>query len=128
MRTPLLTASLFAAGFGLMPAAHAAGPALHFSDIEYSYADSDRVARAQSLLGDTIPAGTPLVTAEAVLSDAGARCHPSRRDTNTVQCLYHEMSAADESFDDIRWTTRLSVSDGTITAVSVSRDVDRHGN
>ncbi len=128
MRKTLLSASLFAAAFGLMPVAHAASPAVRFNAIEYQYADSDRVAQAQAALGDSIPAGTPLVTAEAVLSDAGARCHVSRHDANTVQCLYHEMSAADESFDDIRWTTRLSVSDGAVTAVSVSRYLDRHGN
>ncbi len=127
VRSLLLAAAFVTPAFA--PAVvHAATPAVSFRAIEYGYADSDHVVQARAALGGAIPAGTPLTAAEAVLSDAGAVCRPSRKQPDTVRCLYHQMSAADESFDDIRWTTRLHVAGNTVSDLTVDRTVDRHGN
>jgi hypothetical protein len=126
MRSFLIRSAMVAATFVAAPAAFAAHPAVSFRAIEYNA--GDRVAEAQSALGGAIPAGTPITAAEAVLSDAGANCRPSRHEANTIRCLYHEMSAADESFDDIRYTTHLRTADGLVTDMTVDRVIDRHGN
>lgn len=120
-----ISAAMVAATFAAVPAAFAAQPAVSFRTIEYD--GGDRVAEAQNALGGAIPAGTPIVAAEAVLSEAGARCHPSRHEAGSIRCVYNEMSAADENFDDIRWTTHLRVADGLVTDMTVDRIVDTHG-
>ncbi len=126
MRAILIRAAMLAATLVAVPAAFAAQPAVSFRTIEFNA--GDRVAEAHNALGSAIPAGTSLATAEAVLSDAGAKCRPSRHETDTIRCLYREMSAADESFDDIRWTTHLRTAGGLVTNLTVDRTVDRHGN
>jgi hypothetical protein len=125
MRSFLIRAAMVAATFAAAPAAFAAHPAVSFRAIEYNA--GDRVAEAQNALGDAIPVGMPVTTAEAILSDAGASCRPSRHEADAIHCLYHEMSAADENFDDIRWTTHLQVGDGLVTDMTVQRIVDTHG-
>lgn len=125
MPTLLIRAAMLAATLAAAPAVQAASPSVSFRSIEFD--GGDRVGRAEHALGNAIPMGTPIQTAEAVLADAGASCHPSHREAGTIRCLYHEMSAADETFDDIRWTTHLRTADGLVTGLMVTRTVDTHG-
>ncbi|WP_019834342.1 hypothetical protein [Sphingomonas sp. PR090111-T3T-6A] len=124
MRSALFGAVLAGATLVAAPAAYAAHPAVSFRSIEYNA--GDRTAEAQNALGGAIPAGTPIAQAQAVLKDAGASCRPSRHEANTIRCLYNEMAATDENFDDIRYTTHLHTADGVVTDLTVERVVDTH--
>ncbi len=124
MRSLLIRAAMVAATLVAAPAVYAAHPAVSFHSIEYNA--GDRTAEAQNALGAAIPAGTPVSEAQAVLQDAGATCRPSRHEANTVRCLYNEMAAVDENFDDIRYTTHLHTADGLVTDLTVDRVVDTH--
>lgn len=125
MRAFLIRAAMVAATVAVAPAAYAAHPSVSFRMIEYNA--GDRVAEAQNALGSAIPAGTPVLEAQAVLSAAGAHCRPSRHEANTIRCLYNEMTATDENFDDIRWVTHLHTADGLVTDLTVDRTIDNHG-
>ncbi len=124
MRTFLIRTAMVAASLVAAPAVYAAHPVVSFHSIEYNA--GDRTAEAQDALGAAIPAGTPVTEAQAVLRDAGATCRPSHREANTVRCLYNELSAVDENFDDIRYTTHLHTTDGVVTDLTVDRVVDTH--
>jgi hypothetical protein len=128
MRYIVMTSALLIATFGICSAASAdpASSIHNFRDIEYNYTDARSVDSVRAQLLDAIPAGTRLQDAEALLQRAGAHCRLNRHDPETVHCLYNEMSAVDENFDDIRWTTRLHVVGDQVSDLTVDRQVDTH--
>jgi hypothetical protein len=117
---------LAAFGMSTMANAEPVNSINNFHEIEYGYTDASSVEQVHTQLLGAIPTGTRLQDAEALLQRAGAHCRPSRHEPETVRCLYNEMSAVDENFDDIRWTTRLHVVGDQVADLAVDRQVDTH--
>lgn len=128
MRSIIVNSAILLAASGFSSVAHAepANNIHNFRDIEYGYTGEGSVEQARLQMLDAIPSGTPLQDAEAVLQRAGAHCRASKHQPETVRCLYNEMTAADENFDDIRWTTRLHVVGDQVADFTVDRQIDTH--
>ena len=118
-------------------AQHARTPAPSFSDLESGYPRNAplnkaqvavQMAKAQALVSESVPAGTPVAAAEARLQAAGATCHSDRQGIGLVKCLYHQYDLSDGFADDIRWTVALRVAGDNVASVSIDRYVDRHGS
>ena len=76
-------------------------------------------------LRTAVPAGTPAATAYATLRKAGAHCRAAS--DNQLQCQYHwvETPYGGEYWDNITWQVNLTLDNGQVSDLAVSRDWDR---
>jgi hypothetical protein len=127
LRTIAILCLIFAGVAGAY-AATPEGEALpSFRDIEFRHTGDEALQAGRDAVTRAIPIGTSAATAQAVLDRAGARCKPTSRDPQTIRCIHNDVTTIDEAVDDIRWETMLHLVDDKVAALSVDREVDRHG-
>ncbi len=97
-----------------------------FRGIENRLEGDSALAEGRTAVVGAIPPGTPVVTAEAILQDAGAQCKPKHNDAQTLRCIYNDVRIGDGSIDHVQWHTLLYTAGGKVVSLSVNRDVDRH--
>lgn len=124
MRMKWLPLVCILASLSFVGAARSAGIeiGLDFSDIEHRYDGSDSDGRER--VSRAVVIGSKLDAAIQILTRAGARCKASRRDAETVRCLYNRMSNDGDALDEVRWTTILHAQGDTVSNLSVDREVD----
>ena len=88
---------------------------------------SDASGGAIAALAPILAPATPIATAQARLTGAGASCRRDRRHAGTVECLYHRYDLSDGAADDVRWTITLHADGDRLRDFTVRRYVDRHG-
>lgn len=83
------------------------------------------LADAIAQLRTAVPAGTPAADAGLALTKAGARCRAAR--DQVLECRYRDVETPWEgsAFDAVTWTVRLTLAQGLVTDMSVSRDWTR---
>jgi hypothetical protein len=114
---------------------------LHFSDLEFSmprdpllpstavawsahHTPSHFLVTAVAQLRRAIPFGTNLARANEVLQNAGAHCKSPNPDE--MLCLYRGVETPEGEFDAIEWNVKLTLANGQVTGLAVTRDWWRH--
>jgi hypothetical protein len=97
-----------------------------FGDLERWHGRDRTDALARQRVAANIPVGASLASVEQGFAAVGGECKSYRKEAGAQRCLVHQMSMANRSFDDIRWTIMLHSDGSRVTGVTTSRYVDRH--
>ena len=117
-------------------------PTLRFADLEFSmptdpllwssdpgweahHTPASLLTSATDTLRSAIPTGTRADDAEARLSKAGGRCTAVSAGTIECRCRDVETPYGGDYWDQVNWKVMMSVADGRVNDLSVSRDWTR---
>lgn len=148
MLTKMFAGAAMVAALGSAPALADPAPtdpivvnALHFSQLEFGMpANPLTASQAQTGIVETTPkvdlasaedtlnravAGAPAADAEAMLSQAGARCRPTAGGEGAT-CRYFAVETRDEYVDSVMLKRDLALSNGRVQNASLRRTWLRH--
>ncbi|UAK23770.1 hypothetical protein [Sphingomonas nostoxanthinifaciens] len=95
------------------------GQAQTFGDLEFGYSGTDRIDAARSGLAASIPAGSSVASARALLVRAGARCKDAA--PSQMRCTSNKFEAVEDMLHDVSWTVAVNHDGDAVTRVAVDR-------
>lgn len=90
-----------------------------FNSLEYDYSGQDRIDRANAYLHASIPIGSSVEDARALLLKAGARC--STRPAARLHCTAESFETVESVLHDVDWTVDVDRQGDTVTGLSIER-------
>jgi len=99
---------------------YAATPLRSFGEIEFRSDPAALVDDVRADLSAHIPAGSSLDAARSLLSDAGAKCRPTRTD-GSVRCRYYGTHFHGDGVEPVSWTVNLNTADDKVQSFTLVR-------
>ncbi|HEX7854823.1 MAG TPA: hypothetical protein VF503_14125 [Sphingobium sp.] len=83
------------------------------------HTNKDDILEQSEMIRDAIPTGTDRITAESILTKAGAHCRPKK---GLVEiCRYFDVQIRDDYVDAVTWTIALNIEDEHVRNLSIDR-------